>query len=551
MLKKIKKKLVNKSLIPYYILIIITLLIGLPLLNTKMLNGHDAVFHLFRIDSTLKAIQDHQLIPMINPNMFEGLGYAPNMFYGTLTTYIVQLINIFTPTLGLAINLFNLLTIFTSGLFMYNFIKDMKKNQTIALLAAIFYMINPYFLHDIYVRAAIGEIASFAFIPLVFHGLYNIINGNQKKWYLLTIGASALVLTHNLSAFTTAIFAMIYLLLNIKKVLNKKTITTLAKALIITLFISAATILPLIEAKLSSNYMVFDKNYMHTTGKYMAKRTINPLTPLKDNLNSISLFYTIALLIIIYIQKKKTKINNQSTILAIITLILTLPIIPWAKLPDILSIIQFPWRYLQYTSFFCSIAFAITLIKIFPKFQTKHLIYPIITLIIITNPTIIYGFTNPKINNNLIYSNQIKLKKDTVRSTGSASSEYLPKNAIYNYEYLKNHKKEPIAIQGNAQIINSQKKGTNLTFTTNTTNDTIIELPYFYYPGYQVMANKEKIKTFETKNGLLGIELHQGNYQVNVKYQGTTTMILAYIISLTSIIILTIYIKSHQKKPND
>ena len=67
---------------PYLIILIITILIGFPLLKLKMLDGDDGVFHLFRTFTISSAIKDGQLIPMINPYMMNGLGYAYNMFYG-------------------------------------------------------------------------------------------------------------------------------------------------------------------------------------------------------------------------------------------------------------------------------------------------------------------------------------------------------------------------------------------------------------------------------------------------------------------------------------
>ena len=101
---------------PYIIILVVTLLIGFPLLSLKMLDGDDAVFHLFRIYTIDAAIKDGQLIPMINPYMMNGLGYAYNMFYGIVPPYIINIINLVFHNIGFSVNLFVLLTLFLSGL---------------------------------------------------------------------------------------------------------------------------------------------------------------------------------------------------------------------------------------------------------------------------------------------------------------------------------------------------------------------------------------------------------------------------------------------------
>ena len=81
-----------KKIFPYLALLLVTLVVGAPLLRGKMLDGDDAVFHLFRSYTTRVAISDGQLIPMINPYILSGFGYAYNMFYGILSSYGITLL---------------------------------------------------------------------------------------------------------------------------------------------------------------------------------------------------------------------------------------------------------------------------------------------------------------------------------------------------------------------------------------------------------------------------------------------------------------------------
>lgn len=543
-LDMIKNKL--KKYFPYFILLIVTLIIGFPLLRTKVLNGHDSIFHLFRSYSGLIAIKDGQLIPNINPNMIGGFGYGVNIFYGALTTYITSFLSIFIKPIGLTINILILCSIFLSGLFMYFFVKELSKNKHTSLLASTIYMTSPYFLYDIYVRMALGEIVCFVFIPLLFHGLYNIIYGDKNKWYLLTIGTSGLFLTHNLSTFLCAIFSLLFVLFSYKKVLQKKTIKKLVLSLLLAILISLPTILPLLEAKMSSDYMVFDGTYMHSTGINMEEHSIN-IFKSSSNLPHIMVQWYVLLSIILFLStlylKRKHSFNKIYFIflsLSMISLFLTLNIIPWKSLPNVFSIIQFPFRFLQIFSFFITIVISL----IYEKLTNKNVYFLLITFLCLTCaiPFIRMGIQKNTVDNNLVNSNRLKKRGDIVRSTGSASAEYLPRKAIYNYDYLKERGMHPIVLSGSANIDNINKNGTHLSFDIVVNSSSYVELPFIYYPGYLVKINNKKISTLETENGLIGINIESGKYHVETRYYGSKIMAISYLCCMGGLLILIVMI---------
>ena len=525
---------------PYLIILIITILIGFPLLKPKMLDGDDGVFHLFRTFTISSAIKDGQLIPMINPYMMNGLGYAYNMFFGIFPPYIINIINILFNNIGFSVNIFVLLTIFLSGLFMYKFVNHISKNKYTSILSSVIYMSFPYHLFDVYKRMAIGEIASFVFLPLLFWGIYNILNEDGNKWYFVTIGASLLIISHTISAFMSAIFSFLYLLFNIKKLKNKDKIKKLSLSLIFTILLSLLNLLPLLEVK-QTDYMIFDTTYMKTNSSNMLNRAINLFdNGVLSNIVKVSIIIVILMIICHIYLKKKNKISESSFfLLAILSLLLTINIIPWNYLPNIFSTIQFPWRNLTFFCFFLSITLPIILDKIVSLNLKKIIIFTIIVLFFAI-PFINMGLSNKGIDNELINYNKIKKRGEIARSNGTASAEYLTKNAIYNYEYLKNYKYPHIL--SNNEEIKTNKKGTHLSFNINLKKKEIIEFPFIYYPGYIVKVNNKSINTFQTKNGLLGIELEKGKYNIKTYYRGSNIMIISYVISFITLVIFIIYI---------
>lgn len=120
------------------------------------------------------------------------------------------------------------------------------------------------------------------FIPLVFLGLHNLLYGDKKKHHYITIGAVGLILTHTLTTEYTAIFAIIYLLLNFYKLKNKEVIKKIILNIAFILLISSVFLIPLIEYKSYGEYTIFSAEGMQYRGEDVARTTINILQLFKD-----------------------------------------------------------------------------------------------------------------------------------------------------------------------------------------------------------------------------------------------------------------------------
>ncbi len=109
----------------------------------------------------------------------------------------------------MAIKVYTLITVILSGIMMYVFVNRITKNKVASLIASLIYMSCPYKICDIYARNALGEYTAFIFLPMVFQGIYEIINDKDKngKYYLI-IGATLLVLSHTITTVYTVIIQL-------------------------------------------------------------------------------------------------------------------------------------------------------------------------------------------------------------------------------------------------------------------------------------------------------------------------------------------------------
>ena len=225
----------KKYLEKIYIVIAIILTIfvlGKPILESNISGTNDGYLHLIKIMGVNEIIKEGQFPPVINAGFCNG--YALNLFYNPLTTYISLICGLIVDNFATGIKLMLILMMILSILFMYIFLKNITKKTGVAVAGAIFYVTNPYYLSNIYIRGAIGESAALTFLPLLFLGLYSLFNGDRKKHYFITIAATGLILTHTITTLYAAIISLIYVIVNLKKLKEKD---ILIKILINVLFI--------------------------------------------------------------------------------------------------------------------------------------------------------------------------------------------------------------------------------------------------------------------------------------------------------------------------
>ena len=116
------------------------------------------------------------------------------------------------------------------------------------ITASVLYGLNAYRLIDVFYRGAVGELQAFIFIPLIILGLFYIFSGKTKRWWILAMGCTGLVLSHLISCILCAIMMTIFFLINIRKIIHsREIISALAKSFLISAALCAYFILPLAE----------------------------------------------------------------------------------------------------------------------------------------------------------------------------------------------------------------------------------------------------------------------------------------------------------------
>ena len=561
-------KIKNNKFFPFIFIIILSVIICAPLFTLNLYEYNEARIHLARILAIDDVIKDGIFPPIINYKFMNGFGYALNLFYGPLTTYLpIIFLNIFGSA-GVAFKVFTLLTVIFSGITMYNFVFEVTKRKSMALISALIYISALYKLSDIYFRDAIGEYTAFIFIPLVFQGLYNIIQNKKCKSFLLAIGIIGLVLSHTITTVYIALFSVIYLLFNIKKLKNFKVWKQIFINILLAFLVCAFYAIPLLEHTFNTEYALYSQEDMGTSGKYVQATGLKLKDLVSNELGNQEIRFSIGLVILVLVilsifcyKKIDKNLQNEYIIFAILALIsifMSTKYFQWTIMPNVLSVIQFAWRNLGFFTFFISlvcgingIIFAENILK--KKWISETFLFGVVFSVFVF--AFLGVFREWKFQD---VSKEMQTDEKFINSERispmQVNREYMPLKALNNLEYVISRENKTYVLEGNLEIVSENKdKLTDEIVVNNVQEGTIIEMPYLYYLGYDIQISYDgeefiSVKPKESLNGFLSLKLSQcSTATINLKYEGTLLEKISYIISIIGLALLGFYIIKEKK----
>ncbi len=559
-IRVLKMEKSKKYLEKVYIVIAILLtlfILGKVIIDSNICGTNDGYLHLIKIMGVNEIIKEGQFPPIIDAGFCNG--YAINLFYNPLTTYISLICGLIVNNFALGIKIMLIIMMFLAIIFMYMFLKNVTKKTGVAIAGAIFYITNPYYLSNIFIRGAIGESAALTFLPLLFLGLYNLFNGDRKKHYFITIAATGLILAHNITTLYAAIISGIYVLINFRKLKEKDVLIKILTNILFIIGMSLLFIYPLILHRFSGEYVIFDSDLMRTNGARVASSVITfkelfteiPSQSVIFRLNIIQVvLFVLSIFCYRFIDKKDRKIYLSFIIFAILSVILCMTKNIWKIAPDILCNIQFPWRLLGFSGFFISTIAGINLFIILKKiFKNKEngLIFIIIPIALLS----------------LLYAYSLDYKDYTVKKDDNESIEFINNNINninymnINREYMPSKTYKALSqnpervdgesifiIKGDANIESANKNELVYNITlTDIKENTSIEVPFLFYKGYNAYIENDKngkrdIDVKESDYGFLKIDIPKEyeNGMIKVEYKTPTSYYIVYIISFMTLI---------------
>ena len=336
----------------------------LPLLVFPGLpHGHDSVYHIARLVTLREGFRAGELLPLINFDAIGGYGYGPGLFYSDLYFYPFGLLAAAGVPVVIAYKLFlatwGLLTAFS----MYWVAKRISGDEFTGFAAGLLYCWSSYYACDVIIRAAVGEIMAFLFVPWCIYGLWNVLydEAEKRSCLPLALGYAGLFYAHNITFVLMSIIGGMVIAFNAPVLLRDlRRVGMLAAAGVLAAALAAFGWAPLLE-QIAGLKFNLTKATMHSP---VADRMV-PFPRLFLELPymkmewwhppGIGIIFVIVFLQRFRLKSERTpaeRFRDLCMIVGFVSLISASEFLPWQGMMSVLAAIQFPWRfYLPATAF--------------------------------------------------------------------------------------------------------------------------------------------------------------------------------------------------------
>lgn len=172
----------------------LALLTALPVFQLKLMQGHDTLVYLPRLVEFWEGLRAGMPFPRWAPDLAGGYGEPHFVFNPPLIYYLGLIFRALGTNFVTAQALLAIALLAAAALAMYLFAGAVLGRRG-GLVAAVAYLMAPYFLVNLYVRHALADFAGFAALPIAFLGVWRLANGGGVGALALTAaGVAALLL---------------------------------------------------------------------------------------------------------------------------------------------------------------------------------------------------------------------------------------------------------------------------------------------------------------------------------------------------------------------
>jgi hypothetical protein len=522
-----------------------------------------------RVYEMAKSLKDGMLPVRWSADLGYGFGYPIFNFYDPLPYYIGGAIEVVGLNALLSTKIMMAIGIMLSGISMYFLAKEFW-GKSGGVLSALLYTYAPYHALDIYVRGDVAEFWAYAFVPLVFLGLWKIYKENKWRYVVLAAVSFALVvISHNLTAVMISPFLALLTLFLAFKARNKKTFFYLGAAFIIGVMLAAFYWLPaILEMQYANvNSLILGGSNFRDHFVCLSQLWTSPWGyggSTKGCIDGLSFMvgkYHIILTILLFVfalialffrncfnrfKKDKLIIIIFSFLGFLISIFFTLQVSqPIWELIRPMAFFQYPWRFLLTAVFFASFISG-AIFWVMEKFIKKNTLI-VITLFIISCFLILVSvkFFVPEkylqVDSNY-YTNTYMLQW----STSKISDEYMPKN----FKRPTNQNETAIYLSLNSKIItvkNVSMKTQSIAFDIDASKAQDLIIPLAYFPSWQGYVDGKRI-VVKDNNGKIEISVPNGQHKLMFIFKENQIELIADVISLAGILALFIGIIRLGKK---
>jgi len=537
----------------------------IPLLLPGFFEPHD-LHHFADIYQMAQSIVATGFPPRIGPDFLYGFSYPLFNFYYVLPFYLGAFVYFLTGSVIAGFKFVFLFIALLGSIGMYLFSRKYVSKIS-SLVASILFLYTPYRAVQFYVRGAMGEALALSLSTFVAFSLVSLVRKpNNKNLFFFSITLSFFILSHN---YLFLLFAPFFVLLflfevfNVKKVDLQKVFKKTTLGAFFSILITSYWWMPaFLEYKLVSSQTPFNyidhfpfiKQLIIPSWGYGSSHW-GPYDEISFQIGVVNLIIVSLFLVVLF-----TKLFNSKNTIK--------PIYFWAigsflvsifmmnirsnflwKILPFTNFIQFPWRFLIFTTFFSSLIAGFFIDELIKKKILKYIFsFVLILFIIIFN----FKYFRPSkivFNSNKYYLNRFFALDNYVSNEYKNYSEdylLLPVNVIQKPNYLPQTK---FVFNSDKVVYLDENKLSKTHWKVNVTlsgrSDVYVNVLFF--PGWEVLVNKTTKEFDVTDEGLIKFELEEGEYQIELVWKETNLRKFADLLSVLGIMLITYYFLKNER----
>lgn len=529
------------------ILIIILLLIfSYPAVKSLLLPGgftsHDLTHHVIRQIDMDRLLLEGQFPPRWSGELAFGYGYPLFIFNYPLPPLIGEVFHKMGLNFLDSVKAVFFLSLITSTVGMYLFLKSLFNSYLAAILGSLFYLYAPIHLITVYVSGSPGASMGLVFPPFIFWAIVKLNQKKNQKFFLIgSLSFAGMILSHNISAFIfmPVILTFILLLKMLSKKENPNFIRDVLLMFVFGLGLSAFFWLP---ALIEKQYIRYDqlmkriyldqfptlKQIIYSPWGYGLSHPKLPEGGMSYQVGLAHLAVILLLAPLLWFFRK-VKMFIYMGVFVIFTSIvgiffmLEASLSLWDHLP-FLSYIQFPVRLLIVPVFCASIGAAL-LVKYLPW---KRLVFLVLLFLVF--------YAN---RNHLGINQKINLGEQyylSLKTTATSFDEDLPIWVLRMRTQKDPSKFSFVSSSGKISIL--ENKSAKVSAQIEATQAAKIRFNQYYFPGWTVKVDGKRVDFDYQRaedSGLPIFDIPEGKHQILAEFKNTVDRNIADTISISSI----------------
>lgn len=464
------------------------LLASLPCLREDAPLALDTEFHAARIMNLADGLRAGQFPVRVGGFSYNGYGAVTSVFYPDTFLYPAALMSLAGASTAYILNALSVAIGALTAWTMYTAAKRMLGGRKEALCAAILYVLAKYRLRDMYYTFMVGEMLAMAFLPLFLLGLWEVLEGEPKRWPVLALAAAAIFRSHMVATLLCALVALAACVAFARRIVRQGRLRPLLKACALVLLLSVNRLVPLIDVYVSGVTTAVVQFGFEDAALDVAQ-ALGP-----DGFIGLALLIGVLAALCAKAREGEARLTRDIRLFAAagaLAALLATSVVPWGPVVKLtrglVTVMQFPWRFMMPATAFLALCAGYGYARWMDGEGNRAALMALLVAALSVSP----------------YLSDV-LEDSHALEFGQGPNAFMiyPEYQFENTDFELTRSRAPIASEG-LTLEEYEKDGTRVTAKLSAETDATLALPLFAFDGYAAEVDGERIATRRGENNRL------------------------------------------------